>query len=230
MSYKIIQVDSDTWRIEDEDVRFFLLTGREKGVVIDTGMTTRNAREIAASLTDLPLILLNTHADIDHIAGNDAFETAYMHPAEYVNYFRNGASHPVPTPVWDGDRIDPGGRPLQIIEQPGHTPGSIAILDLSRRVLYCADSIEDGVIYMFGPMRNFYAYRQSLARLWGFRDQYDEIYPSHGPFPLKPEILPAMMRDADRILSGEGTPTEDVIFGLPVNRFPMDTVTLVLDR
>jgi len=85
MSYKINKIDKQTWSIEDAGVRFFILTGTEKGLVIDSGMTTKNAREIAESLTDLPLQLLNTHADMDHTAGNDAFDTAFMNPAEYVN-------------------------------------------------------------------------------------------------------------------------------------------------
>lgn len=160
--YEIRQLDSQTWSVENQGVRFFLLTGTKKALLIDSGMTTKNAKEIAESITDLPLQLITTHADVDHIAGNDAFDTVLMHPAEYVNYFREGASHPTPTPVWDGDVIDLGDRPLRVITQPGHTPGSIALLDINKRVLFSADSIQDGEIFLFGPMRNLIAYRQSL--------------------------------------------------------------------
>ncbi len=64
MEYQIIQINSNTWRIEDGGVRFFLLTGTEKALLIDSGMMVNNAKEIAESLTDLPVSLLNTHADI----------------------------------------------------------------------------------------------------------------------------------------------------------------------
>ena len=80
MGNEIIPLNEDTWRIENDGVRFFLLTGRERALLIDTGMTAPNAREIAASLTDLPMALLNTHADRDHISGNAAFHRSICIP------------------------------------------------------------------------------------------------------------------------------------------------------
>ena len=73
MDYNIIQMNENTWRIEDGGVRFFLLTGTEKALLIDSGMMIQNAKEIAESLTDLPISLLNTHADRDHIGSNEEF-------------------------------------------------------------------------------------------------------------------------------------------------------------
>ncbi|MCC8150365.1 MAG: MBL fold metallo-hydrolase [Lachnospiraceae bacterium] len=229
MNNRIEQIDSRTWVIKDDDVRIFLLTGREKGLVIDSGKTIRNAREIAESLTDLPLQLITTHADTDHIAGNDAFETALMHPAEYVNYFYQGASHPVPTPVWDGDVINLGGRRLRVITQPGHTPGSIALLDIGGRVLYSADSIQDGDIYMFGPMRNMIGYRQSLDKVWACRSEYDKIFPSHGTLPLEPEIIPELMRCTDRILAGEAPFRKGERLGMPVKVYETEAAVFLCD-
>ena len=65
---EIIRINEDTWRIEDNGVRLFVLEGKEKALLIDSGMRTPNAREIAESITKLPLELLNTHADPDHIS------------------------------------------------------------------------------------------------------------------------------------------------------------------
>ncbi|MCD7886143.1 MAG: MBL fold metallo-hydrolase [Clostridiales bacterium] len=229
MSNKINRIDDKTWSIEDEGVRFFLLTGTEKGLLIDSGMTTKNAREIAESLTDLPLQLVNTHADMDHIAGNDAFDTAFMNPAEYVNYFQRGASHPMPTPVWDGDVIDLGDRPLQIITQPGHTPGSIALLDINRRVLFSADSIQNGEIFLFGTMRNLIGYRQSLDKVWAHRSEYGLIFPSHADLPLKPDIIPELMVCMDQILAGEAPYQSGEKFGGPVKIYDMGTAAFLCD-
>ncbi len=71
VNYEIRQLDSQTWSVENQDVRFFLLTGTKSALLIDRGMTTENTREIAESLTNLPLQLITTHADIDHIVGNE---------------------------------------------------------------------------------------------------------------------------------------------------------------
>ena len=86
----VVQIDDDTWRIEDGMVRFFLLRGTDKALLIDTGMTIRHAREIASALTGLPVLLLNTHADGDHTGGNDQFESFYMHPADEAHYRQSG--------------------------------------------------------------------------------------------------------------------------------------------
>ena len=170
---EILSINQDTYRIEDIKSRFFLLIGEERALLIDSGRTTTNAKEIAEQLTNLPIELLNTHADFDHIAGNDAFSTAYMHPSEYVNYYDNGQKHPQPTSVWDQEIIDLGNRELQIISIPGHTPGSIAILDRKYRVLYSGDSVQNGRIYMFGKYRNMVAYKQSLHKLVKYKDDFD---------------------------------------------------------
>ena len=111
MDYEVIQINNDTWRIEEDGVRFFLLAGKERALLIDSGMTVHNAREIAESLTKLPLSLLNTHADIDHIGSNAQFETFYLHPAEEANYRRGGGTGTI-LPVREGDALDLGGREL----------------------------------------------------------------------------------------------------------------------
>ncbi|MCD8239777.1 MAG: MBL fold metallo-hydrolase [Clostridiales bacterium] len=229
MDYEIKQIDKNTWAIENSGVRFFLLTGTQKALMIDSGMTTENAEEIVKQLTDLPIELINTHADIDHIAGNNAFGTALMHPAEYVNYFQGSAFHPTPTPVWDGDIIDLGGRPLRIITQPGHTPGSIALLDINRRTLFSADSIQDGSIFLFGAMRNIIAYRQSLDKVWACREEYDAIIPSHGSLILKPDIIPELMSFTDKIVAGEIPFREDEIFGIKVKVYETAAAVFICD-
>ena len=49
MGYEIIRINSSTWRIEDGGVRFFLLTGREKALLIDSGMGTSRGSSKALS-------------------------------------------------------------------------------------------------------------------------------------------------------------------------------------
>jgi len=50
MDYQIIKMNDNTWRVEDHGVRFFLLAGRDKALLIDSGMQVHNAKEIAESL------------------------------------------------------------------------------------------------------------------------------------------------------------------------------------
>ena len=203
MSYEVIQINENTWRIEDGGVRFFLLTGTEKALLIDSGMMVNNAKDIAESVTSLPISLLNTHADRDHIGSNEQFETFYMHPAEEPIYRRSGKPGTI-IPVVEGDVIDLGGRELQIIELPGHTPGSIAVLDVKSRVLISGDPIqENGRIFMFGDHRNMHDYIRSLGQLEKRKGEFDNIWPSHAKLPVSPELIQKLHDGAQDILAGK---------------------------
>lgn len=103
---------ANTWAETDQGVRIFLLAGREKALLIDTGMTGLDLHAITSLHTDLPLQLLNTHADRDHIAGNAQFPEFYMHPSEAAFYRNVQHGNGRLLPVFDGDLIDLGGRTL----------------------------------------------------------------------------------------------------------------------
>ena len=218
---EIVKINDTTYRIEDSMVRFFVLIGTEKAAVIDSGMNVPDAKDIAKSITDLPLIMINTHADRDHISGNDAFEEFYMSPDEAGNLGDDNLIRKI-RPIHEGDIIDLGDRPLKIIDIPGHTPGSIAILDEKNRVLISGDTVQNGHIFMFGEKRNLNLYVESLIHLKEYDGTYDEIYPSHGSFPEKPELVDKLIDGANEILSGKAAGEEVDIFGNKVTlyKFP----------
>ena len=132
----ITQYNENTWIFDEGEVRFFLLTGTKEALLIDCGMQTKNAKELAEDITKLPLKLLNTHADPDHIGSNGEFEEFYMNPAEAGNYYKIHKGSGKMIPIEDKDTLDLGDRPLEIISLPGHTPGSIAVLDVKGRLLF----------------------------------------------------------------------------------------------
>ena len=227
MSGKIIQINTNTWRIEDDGVRLFLLAGTEKALLIDSGMNLNNARDVAAGLTDLPLSLLNTHADRDHIGSNEQFDAFYMHPAEEPVYRRSGKPGTI-IPVREGDSLNLGDRELRIIHLPGHTPGSIAVLDVQNRVLISGDPIQaHGRIFMFGDHRNMEDYIASLEHLKDFTDQFDEIWPSHADIPVSPAIIQKLRDGAQAIQDGtiHGKPTE--FFGQSIVVYDLGFCTLL---
>ena len=223
-----IKINDTTWRFEDEGVRFFLLCGKEKAALVDTGMKSPDARKLAEELTDLPLILINTHADRDHISGNDAFDEFYMSPAEEENYRQGGGKGTI-LPVKEGDVIELGDRPLRIIDIPGHTPGSIAILDEKNRVLISGDSVQDGRIFMFGPMRDLSAYVLSLKRLLERNEDIKEIYPSHGAYPLGTDVIPELIAGAEKIESGMIKPKRAEMFGNIIDEYDIGIDVLLCD-
>ena len=228
MDYEIIQINRYSWRIEDSGVRFFVLAGTERALLVDSGRSVSNARDIAAALTELPLSLLNTHADGDHLAGNGAFDAFYMHPAEEEKY-RSGGREGTILPVREGDVLELGARALEIIHLPGHTPGSIALLDRANRVLISGDTIQDGRIFMFGHFRDMRTYIQSLEHLGQWRGRFDEIWPSHGSFPVYPELIDKLRGGAQAVLGGEVPGRSETVFGKSVRAYELGYATFLCD-
>lgn len=201
---EIIQIDDTTWRIEDSYVRFFLLVGEKKAALIDSGINSKDAKSIAQSLTDLPIMLINTHGDGDHVSGTGSFDEIHMGPEDYYN--KNMQEMFPDTKlieVNDGDIIDLGNRTLEAVKIPGHTKGSIAYIDVEKRYLYSGDSVQDGFIFMFGSHRNPDDFEKSLIKLMGKTECFDLILPSHATPELKPDYIEKVLKSWRRVRLGE---------------------------
>ncbi len=227
---EILNIDHRTWRIEDGGVRFFLLAGDARALLVDCGMTVHNARDIAEGLVSVPVSLLITHADPDHIGSVGQFEEFYMHPAEATNFYKSQGRSGRFLPVWDGDVIDLGGRELEILHLPGHTPGSVTVLDRSSRALFGGDPVQDGSIFMFGPQRELHAYVASLEKLEKLRDRFDLIYPSHASCPVTPDIIPRLKAAAQAILDGQLTGPTVEFHGTTIRRIDAGVATFLCDK
>lgn len=197
---KAEKIDRTTYSIEDGFVRCFLIIGEQKALLIDSGVSGESALSIAKSLTDKPVELICTHADRDHIAGNGEFSHFMMHPSEAANYYNISNGTGTFIPIEDNQTLDLGGRRIRIILIPGHTPGSIALLDTERRMLFPGDSVQDGDIYLFGPMREMLSYILSLRKLKSMGDFFDSIHPSHGSLSVDKSIIRTLTSKAELCL------------------------------
>ena len=226
-SIKTIQLNENSWSFESDIVRAFLFTGSEKALVGDTTNVICDLMEEARKLTALPVMLVNTHADGDHIAANRFFEAAYMHPSEYAYYERmKNEEDPAAFPLQDGEIIDLGGRQFEVVLAPGHTFGSIALIDLTNRILVSGDSISEGPVFMFGDMRSLEAYKVSLRRLLEKADLYDTVYPSHGPLPLEKSQITNLLCCAEKLSEGKLEP-QDPPFPIPAKMYCSDNAALL---
>ncbi len=211
---EIVKINDSTWRVEDDFVRFFVLEGKDEALLIDSGVDTPDAKEIAQSLTKKPLSLINTHGDGDHTSGNGAFDAYWV---DEEDYRRCGMAEKYPDSqplfVKDGQIIDLGGRPLKILSIPGHTYGSIAILDIDARVLYAGDSISNAIIYMFGDHRSLPHYIKSLERLDNMRSEFDEIYPSHGDPAVGSDAAALVRTELEKAINKELPCKDEELFG-----------------
>ncbi len=227
---EIRKINEQTWMFDEGGVYFYLLCGDETALLLDTGMNTKNIRELVGTLTDLPLVLMNTHADRDHIGGNHEFEWFYMDPAEASNFYNTQKSSGVIRPVHHGQIISLGGRDLEVIPLPGHTPGSIAVLDRKYRALFSGDPIQDGRIFMFGVQREMHAYRLSLKDLDAFRSEFDEIYPCHGTVPVSPSLIDELYEASGKVLERALPFTDDTSrFGTAIRVYHAGCADFITD-
>lgn len=152
---RLTQINPHVWLMDDAgESTGYLVIGQEKAAVIDTMNGWANVKEAARELTQLPLVVINTHGHCDHIYGNVYFDEAYLHPAdlplaqqhasfpEFVELCRiHHLKMPPFKPFNDGDVLDLGGLHLRGIHLPGHTPGGLLLLLEEDRILFTGDAI-----------------------------------------------------------------------------------------
>lgn len=87
--------------------------------------------------------------------------------------------------VEDGEEIDLGGRTLRIIQTPGHTRGSIMVLDVEKRYLFSGDMLcDEGILLHFDHSTKVSVFLETMEKLKGMTDQWDKIWPSHHIKPI----------------------------------------------
>ena len=210
------------YSLDDNGVRCYLFTGSERALLVDTGFGQAGSlKAVVESLTDKPLTLVNTHGDPDHIGKNEEFGTTYMHPSEMAYYAKNATPGMKVMPLWEGDVIDLGGISLEVVLIPGHTPGSIALLDRSRRMIFTGDSISKGPVFMIGEGSDMHAYMASMEKLLSLADTFDVIYPAHGPMPISPDHINKELTAAKKLVAGE-IPPQEPPFPLPAKMYMHD--------
>ncbi len=80
MYYQIEKMDG-YYRIgSPENVFCYLVAGTERAMLIDTGYGFGDLRAAVRSVTEKPLLIVNTHGHCDHVSGNGQFEeTCFIH-------------------------------------------------------------------------------------------------------------------------------------------------------
>ena len=170
--------------------------GLRTAVVIDPGAEIERVLEL---LGDRKLeAILVTHAHIDHIGGAAELKRrtgapVWLSPRDlplYAELESQAGWLGVPTPsrtAIDGDlvagaRLRLGGEPLQVLETPGHTPGSVSLYLPGEGKLFAGDTLFAGSIGRTDfPGGNHAQLLASIReRLWPMGD--DTVFiPGHGP-------------------------------------------------
>ena len=215
------KISSGVWAFDQEMVRCFLVVGNERALLFDTGAAPCDLPGMIREITSLPLTVIHSHGDGDHTANDNAFPVIYAHPAEH-DIIR--ASRPdykgTLKPVTGISSFDLGGRILQVVETPGHTPGSISLLDRTNRILFSGDTVSYGPVFMFGKNRDIHAYRQTLEVLQSLGG-FDTIYPCHNTCPVSRSVISGLIDAVDGTLDGSIEGSSEGAMPMPDGAAPL---------
>lgn len=116
----------------------------------------------------------------------------------------------VPTDLFhDGDVLDLGGRELEVIYTPGHSPGSVCLLDRANRMLWTGDLFFPGPLYAFGPDVELDVYVESIDRIAELIDEYDYVLSGHNDPWVPSDVIPRVGDAFRTIFDGGGEYSED---------------------
>ena len=139
-----------------------------------------------------------THGHIDHVSGLAAVHTEFpapigMHPRDEtwafspVNMFPPFYNQPPEAPskiertYQEGQTWEDGGMRYNILETPGHSPGSVSFYFPDEKILISGDVLFQGSIGRTDlPGGDMRVLEKSLKRLCELPDD-TIVYPGHGP-------------------------------------------------
>lgn len=145
------------WEITDKPdginpyVDMYLIEGSHRALLVDAGDSNGDLMGYLRKLTDKPIDLLITHGHGDHVAGMAQFEKVYMSHKDIgiLNTFTGfNVDKSMVVDLHDREIFDLGHCKIEVIMLPGHTYGSVVLLDRERQLLFTSDSLGSGTIWM----------------------------------------------------------------------------------
>ena len=234
--FEVYRLDNDVFAIYEphqwQEVISYLILGREKALLFDTGNGIGKISEIVNQLTILPVVVLNSHTHFDHIGGNAEFRDILAMDTEYTRNNVAGYSNElvqeevseeaicgslpteinpatyytpsftVKTFIKDGYKIDLGGRILEVLSTPGHTPDAISLLDLDLGLLWVGDIYYEGPIWLFVPETDLDVFYNSVKRLCNIVPHLNTLYPAHNSPIAQPQSLYALKKALINVQNG----------------------------
>jgi glyoxylase-like metal-dependent hydrolase (beta-lactamase superfamily II) len=218
-----------------EETIAYLILGEKQAVLFDTGMGISDIRRVTEQLSTLPIVVLNSHTHNDHVGGNWQFETVYGMDTDFTRVNARGSRAdaqaeigpgmtcgPLPkgfdgknyqTRPWKisrflhgGEMIELGGRRVEVIATPGHTPDAISLLDRANGLLFTGDTYYPAPIWLYRPETDLDRYVASVKRLAALAPQLKLVLGAHNVPVARPSILLKLVRAIEAVREGRIAP------------------------
>ena len=202
------QIDANTWHgkgnlMYSESV--YLVAGEDDALLIDAGMYVPGLKAIAEKIVGKKNTLVITHVHSDHtgIAVNE-WESLWMNAADEVNVeacmpnYQGKKQY-----LHDGQIFDLGGRQIEVLFAPGHTPGSTLLIDKEAHYGFSSDAFGSSNLLVFTDLSTV---SSSCSRTLRFVEKYGltHFYPGHfgGENIETPKRIDDIRALCDSVLAG----------------------------
>jgi glyoxylase-like metal-dependent hydrolase (beta-lactamase superfamily II) len=219
---------------QSEEVISYLILGQQKALLFDTGMGISDIKKVVRELTRLPVIVLNSHTHNDHVGGNWEFSTIYSVETPFTEHNAKGSREDAQEEIqpgeicgqlpptfdpqtyrtrpWnitryihDHDAIDLGGRTIEVIATPGHTPDAISLYDRANELLFTGDTYYPAPIWLYRPETDLDAYANSIQRLANLAPHVKVVLGAHNVPVAPPSVLTDLVQAFANLRAGKAT-------------------------
>ena len=218
---------------QSEETIGYLIVGTKQALLFDTGMGIADIKAVVRRLTSRPIVVLNSHTHDDHVGGNWQFEFVYGMDTDFTRKNAKGSREAAQTEIapgeicgelpknfnpktyatkpWrisrfvhDGFKINLGGRTLEIVGTPGHTPDAICLLDRAKGLLFTGDTYYPAPIWLFRPETDLDAYVASVKRMAALAPELKLVLGAHNIPVAQPSVLPRLVTAIEAVRAGKG--------------------------
>lgn len=237
--FEVYKLDETTYAIYEpnqwQEAISYLLLGTDKAMLVDTLQGIGDLKSVTDQLTDLPIIVINTHSHYDHVSGNWQYDTIYGintpysvnnakgHPHEsYVNSmtmdtiwknlpdnfsidFYQSKAYQIDKFVEDHEIIDLGEREIEVVFIPGHSPDSVILIDKKNRMMLTGDSFYPAPIYVYSDTASFQDFFMSSQTMFSYMSEVDHLLPGHNE-TMQPASYLSDLRTATMAVINPTTP------------------------
>lgn len=227
---KIQKLNENTYLLK-EACFYYLLVGSQKAMLIDSGAGLKNPKPyIQKIIGDKELIVVSTHGHLDHFGGNRFFKQAYipefdagvykLHNSQvfrkwvitrfpfFVRPFlkRYLVENPDNTVYYDENTVfDLGDRLIEVLATPGHTVGSVCLLDRKNRLFFGNDTfVSWGVLLNLDYSLKPEVFKHSMLKIKKVINEFDRILPGHHEIDIPMSYVDDYIHLADMAINYEG--------------------------
>lgn len=244
--FDVTRIDPDTYAIHENHYWqgniAYVIKGETRAILFDTGSGTRDIAFVASRVTKKPMTAVASHLHYDHIGSMASFPQVAMVdlPINREITSDNWLSPPVSRSLWafargfhvtewwkPGDVIDLGGRKIEVVHIPGHSPDSVALVERATGYAFVGDHLYGGPLLANLPGSDLKAYLTSTQRLLREYPEIRAVYGAHWNGTMNRASLEALERTLTDVIERRSSGRPLWWLAWTASEYPGDGFTLL---